>query len=706
MSVSFALGIAACGGNESHATSGSDASSSIEDVSDDSSSNESSSDDVSDDASDETSSSSPDEDSSSDETADNSSGEDSSSNEETSSSDYSDATSPVIKTQAGYEEDGNTYPELKVAVNYANFSWTDFELVTEPSCTVAGIKAASWTEDESVSHQAYIAPRGHTYENGICACGAGPIYPEAPSTITYTDVTKVPGNENLDGGEYSRYELKEGYYELTLTRVKKWLSFSISEPGQYALYSVGKAHTSIELNRYDASAQYIPIDKDGKHIGFAANNFNGILYSSVNCDANTWSDQWRATFSIFGKAGEVFKFRFVKIGDEAWAPQTETKQIYAQQLTKQIPATPTDATPVTVPYDTEYFYDETSGYYYMGTKENPGELIYVAITKSASRMLGTESFATIQYQAASNLYLSYGTTADGNYLLHDYIPFISGDLDNDMETDLEDCYKNYVNADGLYPVNQELFEFLHLYVNKNSPIDIPDDYKNDPAKTWLAACYYYKALTPGTQELPNAITSTGEIEVESKPLDFVYYSLNYVNTDSSSTITYCTVSCDDANVWLILNDGTQIKGTFSILVETSASKPYVFSIAALNGESMTFTLIITPSYDGSQDDPEIVNVTKGEQTVAMNSIEHLMANGTSTHQKYYTFKIAESGTLKLSSNVAGVLVSITFTNTEGNKETVMLSDWQDIQVKAGDVLEVVVGPADAAIDFNMTISLS
>ena len=39
-------------------------------------------------------------------------------------------------------------------------------------------------------------------------------------------------------------------------------------------------------------------------------------------------------------------------------------------------------------------------------------------------------------------------------------------------------------------------------------------------------------------------------------------------------------------------------------------------------------------------------------------------------------------------------------------KTVMLGEWTPIKVKAGTVLEIVVGPASKALDFNLTVELN
>lgn len=692
MSVSFAIGFAACGGDagetssqSSNVTESSSVDNSVEEV-------ESSLEEVE-------------------------SNEESASSEETESRAPVDGDAPVITTQAAYEEDGYSYPALQVAENYEMYAWTEFELVEAPSCKVAGIKQAYWVDDESVIHQMHIAPRGHDYTNAVCACGDGPVYPQAPANITYSDIEEANSDPNADGTEWKRFELTEGYFTASgAQRGTKtyWLSFSVPEPGQYALYTIGDDASAFQLIRHDASSAYINPQN------FPANNVDGVLYSTVLCTAKHWSESWRATYSLAVPAKEEVKFRFVRIDDEPWSPQTVRVAWKAQQINGvKAEEGPENCTPAEVPFGTPYFYEESSGRYRMGTPENKGEFIYVAITSVPERMLSDKPFSMIHYEGA-NLILDTGTTTiDGDYLVRDYTPFISADAAANGSAD-GNCYELYCNSDGLYPVNQELFEFLQLYTNKFMPFEWNtedgawhSEYYNENA--WLAACFYYKNLTPGSKELPHKISGIGDVDVEAKAFDFVYYTLTHQNWNSQSTITYCTITCDDPNARIIIGDVTKndprsLKD--GVLVETKQG--VTFAISHVNGGAATFTLHIVDTYAGSQDDPETLEVAKGTQTLAMNTIEHLNPSGDANHQKYYTFIVQEDGVLSLTSDVENVLVSITIVSKEIGEDdqeydvskTVMLDDWSPTEIKAGTVLEIVVGPAGNALNFNMTIELS
>lgn len=700
MSVSLALGFAACGG-----------------ASDDNSSKEGSS------ITESSQQSSAEENSSEESSVENiESNETESSDTESSEPIIDDA--PVVKTQDGYEEDGFTYPALQVAENYEMYAWTEYELVEEPTCEVAGIKQTHWVDDESVIHQMHIAPRGHNYQNAVCECGDGPVYPQAPANITYVDIETANTNPGADGSDFKRFELTEGYFTASgASRGVKtyWLSFSVPEPGQYALYTTGDDASAFTINRYDASAQYIPVDESGKnYVGFAAKNIDGVLYSPVLCETKYWSENWRATYTVSIPAKQELNFRFVRIDDEPWAPQTVRVAWKAQEINGvKAEEGPENCTPTEVPFGTPYFYEESSGRYRMGTPENKGEFIYVALTSIPKRMLADKTFALIHYEGA-NLILDTGTTTiDGDYLVRDYTPFISADASANGSAD-GNCYELYCNSDGLYPVNQELFEFLQLYTKKFMPYEWNaedgawhSEYYNENA--WLAACFYYKNLTPGSKELPHEITAIGDVDVEAKEFEFVYYNLTYQNDWLQSTITYCTITCDDPNARIIIGDVTTNDPrplTDGVLVETKQG--VTFAISHAYGEAATFTLHITDAYAGSQDDPETLDISKGSQTVAMNTIEHLNPSGVANYQKYYTFTIKEDGTLNLTSDVANALVSITIVSKEVGEDeqeydvskTVMLGEWTPIQVKAGTVLEIVVGPASKALDFNLTVELN
>ena len=450
--------------------------------------------------------------------------------------------------------------------------WTLDEPVT---CTEDGSKSAVCKHDSTHTQtNVTIEKRGHEYDDGKCIrCEATPTLPEIPQDVQYVDPydedSNIEGSGVVSSEKWDMYELSLGYYEFTIESESTgkgggvWLSVILPEAGQYAIYSKyiysedGNTD-NVTVTQYDASAAYIPLDGNGDFYGDEGTTLDdGNFYSDYNCGTKYWSVAARATWRISGDIGDIVKVAIVRIDEPAWIPETIRSSVKPEQLNGVTAENGAENEELkVVPYTAEYFYDETTGYYRLGTKDNPKQIIYVAITKVAERMLSEKAFSQI-HNEGSNLILYYKEDVDGNYLTRDYSPFIDKDSSED-----DNCYENYVNADGVYPVNQELFEFLHLYVNSNKPMDIPDSVWEDKSvraeKAWLAACYYYTAAAVGTEENPDTITQTGEVEITTTLYLEYYCTFNYKPTeDEEIEANYCTLTWDSTtNAVIIIGDKT------------------------------------------------------------------------------------------------------------------------------------------------------
>ena len=102
-----------------------------------------------------------------------------------------------------------------------------------------------------------------------------------------------------------------------------------------------------------------------------------------------------------------------------------------------------------------------------------------------------------------------------------------------------------------------------------------------------------------------------------------------------------------------------------------------------------------------------MNVGKGEQTVSFTTIEHLLASGEITYQSYYTLAITEDGILNLSA-LGGeqVYMTVSYVDADGNDKDVPFNNWTPLEVKAGDVITIIVGPANGALSYDINVSLS
>ena len=592
----------------------------------------------------------------------------------------------------------------------------DLVCIQEPTCLEVGKKAIACEKcGEVKGNTADIAARGHDYkDNGVCnRCGVQAVLPAPDASATYVNVNSE--YSSCTGTAFDRYQLSsDNYYEVELGRTKNlWVSVSVPEAGQYALYST--ENKGVSVKRYDASTQYIPIDKDGNYIGFDAGvRADGNFVATVSCGDMYWSDQWRATFCLTGEAGSTAKFHIVKIADPAWAPGYTHKDVLAEQIDGKAPNGPEGSLPTVVPYTTEYFYDYNedtdTGYYRMGTPENPGEIIYVAITSVPVRMLLDATFADIEYQGP-NLSLDGGYNADGDHVVLNYAPFIMND---ESYGGTYNSYQTFTNDDGLYPVNQELFTFLNLYVQKSMPMDIPDEIWSDPVQransAWLAACYYYAELELGSELNPYKVTDN-TFTVTTVAYDYVHYNIRYTNeTDSNVYVSFVDVICEDANAVMLIGNQSY-HGPFKVRIETNYSVGANLKFASKDGSVVNYDIVLQDATDGAADYP-IALTPDSDGNVTLNFSTIHMLDGSISYECYYMYTATYTGTITLSTEADIYMLASNATvdanassddgETPTSTDTYLNNGVAKMNVTAGDVIAIYVSSSNAnPVVFNI-----
>ena len=565
-------------------------------------------------------------------------------------------------------------------------TWTDWETVTEKTCTKDGkeqlvcqdegcgkiktrtVKAGhvwgAWTgstnglcENNATltricaecnkTESQTIAARGHAYDGSSCKiCNEPFVFPTLAENPAFVDVWG--DSVNGSGSAFDRKELSVGTYytmdvpvsdpEGDMDSFGVWISLPVDEPGQYALLTVGNAN-GVTIERFDASAYYIPGDDNG-YIGYEAINDNGAAYSIVSCSELYWNVQWRATWRFStANANAQVKFVILKVAPTEWTPLYIHETAIPSQI-NNVTANeiPDSYTAVAIDYNDEYYFDEWNEVYRRGTKSNPGEVIYLAIDTAATRLLGDKTFTTIQ-EDGNNLRFSIGKDEKGNYLLRDYQSFLLAE-----EAVNGNAYQNFVNSKGTYPVNQELYEFLQLYTEKNRPIDIPNSIWENEAervkKAWLAPCYYYRELTPGTEDNPYLITQLGRFEASVAKFDITYFTIRHQD-ESGAPVSYLTLSCQDTNARISINGKTYV-GPFSVKFETNSTIGTTFFIGAKNGAETTFTLTLSDAGEGAYSNP--ITISQAGET-ELTTKEHLAADGTLGYEAYYEYVVTKACTL-------------------------------------------------------------
>ncbi len=451
-----------------------------------------------------------------------------------------------------------------------------------------------------------------------------------------------------DGSEYNRFECTEGYYQIQVpANGEVFYSFSVRSDGQYALYSLDSAN-GVTVTRYPAESEYINYNEAEE----ADILEDGTFYSRVNCSAKHFTSQWRATYAFKAETATAVKVRFVWIDDPLPEPKTIVTDISAKEIVGVAENGDVGKTAIVVPYASAYFYDADcelaftpigggepvykKGFYRLGTPESKGAVIYVAITSVPERMFD-KTFATIQYDG-NNLSLQTGTAENGDYLMNNYVDFImnnGGVVDNanggvPVEGDpTKLCYENVVNDDGLFPVNQELFEFLNYYVRKNTVPSIDETVAK--SAHWLAPCYYYAQVETGTKAHPLPL-QTGDTEIVIEENGYTYCALAENGT--------FTLSCSTEKASVVVN-GIRYDAPFAIHLEKEAVEEIVVGFPSASPAQGTLILTLAKA-QGTPEVPLSLTIGSAQTT----PLKILTTNGVK-YSVCYAFTATTDGTLTL-----------------------------------------------------------
>ena len=625
--------------------------------------------------------------------------EDSSSSiiEDSSSSVVEDSSSSILEDSSSSIVD-NEYPDTYP--NDGNCVFGDWELVREADCDTKGVKVRYCAAHENHADYEMFAAREHDYGvQGVCSvCNEEAPLPTINVNANYINLTA--GNTTIvgSGNEYDWFEVSVGgYYEIEIftnleSKNEVWFQFGVPEPGQYAVISVSNP-SCVTATQWNASIAGIYNPQPTRV--FNDDNFIGTVHCSKNYSNPNDLENWRATFSLSGKPGDKVKFFIAKIASTTWTPSYINIEKTAENLIGVAPDGEQGTTATDVPYNSEYFYDETNGYYRMGTKTNPGAIIYMAISKNATRLMGEMSFVNLQ-TAGAGLRYQVGVTVEGDYLSYDFAPMLYSDP---FYNGRENSYQNFLNADGMYPVTKELFDFLKVYVKNNTVVTPPPAANADNA--WLAACYYYATVKLGSVGNPIAVDKLGTFTAQQyHKLAYVYYTFTYnPNPEATgSAITYCTISVDMDNVSLTMQgkeyrNQNGVKQIQNIAFEASSTSPITFIFKTLN--MTTNPIEVTLSLlEGSSEKP-IALETLGD--VAFTPIEILTLSGEVKYEVYYSYTATETGTLTLNNNSTAQIILGENTNP--------VDGTASVEVEAGETVSIYISATSSdAVNVNLSFN--
>ncbi len=524
--------------------------------------------------------------------------------------------------------------------------------------------SSSSSSSSSSSQQQPVEPEDNLEDDSLF------VFPEDDAEIDWITLDDLNGTGHayIEGNK-SPYYATVGYYEVELTKKGKengytHFNFSIPQSGQYALYTLSDA-TGVTLINYPHNPQYVNYATGEDTHALKS----GKLYCLYNMDDVHFSNDMLIDFAFKCTANTTLKFRFVRVGEPINPPEDIVTYITATEIQGKA-GKPKYKKGVVVPYETEYFFDETatievipfeggdpvtvSGFYRTGTPQEPGEIIYAAIN-APNRLLNC-AFADL-YSTGNGICLEIGKDPNTSASIQrDYVDFITNDNGLNKAEDVTlACYENAANEDGYYPVNAEIYAFLQDYLLNQSPY-FGDEYEDgeEPEEStwWLSVCYTYQDVIMGTAENPiELVEGSNTIALETPR------ALQYYNFKATGANAYYTISCTQTNAYIVMN-GTNYAAPFTLTFETNAEEGKTFSFKSADGSIATFDVSITPyTQSGTYPNPVILSNT-GTTQIQPVCIYPLEYSEDATFEVYAVCQITLTEGNKLTITAEGANVEI------------------------------------------------
>ncbi len=264
----------------------------------------------------------------------------------------------------------------------------------------------------------------------------------------------------------------------------------------------------------------------------------------------------------------------------------------------------TELTPVSLDGTANLVYDNTNKYYRLG--EN-GPVVTVQLTKAIDRLRFGSPFIYLELdnpRAAKYVFDVTDTVPNApGSVMHDYRLFLRGFKDYESKPgtfgdelsipetlENENCYAKFANADGVYPLTEELKTFLQLfYANNEASIEGHLITAASENCGWMLPLYYYAEAEAAADAI------VGEYELVSFTDNGTTYQLgdDYQGVTVENNSVTLSVTNTKFTITNNLSNET-ISGTWTKNSDTS----YTFTVTFFNA-----------------DDPVTVDTETGEVTV-------------------------------------------------------------------------------------------
>lgn len=381
------------------------------------------------------------------------------------------------------------YPDGEPVKGGVTVEWcTDFSCSRAVQVSDEGIATNTSLEDGEYYVHISNIPEGYTYNpNGYLVNAEN-----KSTTITlskYLSYEKGDGTKYEENSDLGPFAVKEGVYPVELSGDKPYLyyCFTPSTPGKFVIES-WSLYNDTFIDYLSNVSQVIPdtpiesydnvsdsnknfkweFEIPSKDYGAENSGYSVVFGISVNDKSKN------AQFPLSIQCVESYEFGG-KTDDEKKDDETDNTEFntptkYDKPADTKLKTLLTiDSNTTTFVADKEVFFNEQDKLYHVGS--NDGAYLLANITSINDIM--DQSFDEIQNDGIR------GLTINGK----DYNPLV-------------DAYEEVVNSDGVCLVNEELKEFLDIYV-KDGPGNFSILSWNGIAydsNSWLSCCSYYDSI--------------------------------------------------------------------------------------------------------------------------------------------------------------------------------------------------------------------
>lgn len=481
------------------------------------------------------------------------------------------------------------------------------------------------------------------------------------------------------GKEQEQFQIGLGYYQTALTSADKiYYAFMPEKSGTYRISSIG--NNDLALHLYAASEAYLnpdPIDSTDDVSETDLNFSYEFQVTPQDLTSMGENGDYKIYFSVSyaekaaqkGDASVMILAEYVSDEYDELDPApdiiyetvtlTKAEDVLYDENGNVVPFGEQEGTLTPIPYSAELVYNETDHYYHVGEKDGP--LALMMFTKTPTRLFD-QPFNKIANPDPNDpednanpatLHLTFVDEAAGKVTVKEYNALIN------------EIYPSAVNSDGVYPLTEEMREFLYQFIvvaqNDINVQNVPQELR------WKAPCYYYETesvesdrpdVSDWTGDVPTSGIGSAENPYKIGVGDYcapfgsvsgiVYYTfeietageLIISTTDENATILL-TVECQEP---LYSETGDLIgKGEY----KTNVIKGYVLTLQVSATDWTASKIPFSIAYkQAEQVDPTVENGTK-ESPFTLTLGETTAVNDGSAFFIYYKFTPTESGAYEI-----------------------------------------------------------